>query len=394
MAKKKTTVKVEKDVTDITRYVKPTVERELWGRSAGRCQFDGHNKLLYKSSVTQDAVNIAEKAHIYAFSTDGARGNEPYKDKLENINEIENLMLLCEECHKLIDKDTDGTKYSAKLLQEWKKAHEERIEIVTAIKSDKKSHVVFYGSNIGDEKSPIQKNLAIEAMFPNHYPAEERPIILSMDSSHEDKSPEFWEAEEKHLVKMYQRHIETRIQENNPSHFSVFAFATIPLLIKLGTLFTDKISVDTYQPTKEPKTWSWQDDPDDFEFIINEPKDFTNPPVLIVSLSDKISHERVTSVVGKNISIWEITVAEVYRHNDFIKHPNQLSKLRTSLRKLMAKIREKHGQKTPLMIFPTMPISCAIEFGRIRMPKAEMPWIIYDQNNKMNSFIKALEIGV
>jgi hypothetical protein len=31
--------------------------------------------------------------------------------------------------------------------------------------------------------------------------------------------------------------------------------------------------------------------------------------------------------------------------------------------------------------------------GRARMPKADMPWIIYDQNNKEKKFIKAITIG-
>ena len=52
---------------EVTRYIKNEVERELWARSAGRCQFDGCNKILFKSSITQERVNIAQKAHIYSF---------------------------------------------------------------------------------------------------------------------------------------------------------------------------------------------------------------------------------------------------------------------------------------------------------------------------------------
>ena len=77
-----------------------------------------------------------------------------------------------------------------------------------------------------------------------------------------------------------------------------------------------------------------------------------------------------------------------FLHNDFIKSQAQLSLFREIVRKLMVAIKEKHGQATPLHIFPAMPASCAIEFGRVRMPKADMPWIIYDQNNKEGRFIK------
>lgn len=67
-------------VQEVTRYIKQKVECELWARAAGRCQFNGCNRIVYKSHVTQESVNIAEKAHIYSFSESGSRGHEPSKD--------------------------------------------------------------------------------------------------------------------------------------------------------------------------------------------------------------------------------------------------------------------------------------------------------------------------
>jgi hypothetical protein len=275
---------------DVTRYISAQVERELWARAAGRCQFNGCNRLLYKSTVTQERVNIAEKAHIYSFSEDGPRGWGPLVTNKKKLNEIDNLVLMCHDCHSKIDQDKTGVKYSAELLGKWKREHEQRIYVVSAIASDKKSHVVFYGANIGEQKSPIQKIYAIEAMFPEYYPAEENPILLSMSCSHEDDSPEFWRTESYHLQRVFERYIVPRIEEGNPAHFSLFAMAPIPLLIQLGTLFTDKISADVYQPIREPKTWKWQEYPDGFKFLIKKPEVFDKPPVLIISLSDRISH--------------------------------------------------------------------------------------------------------
>jgi len=378
---------------EVTRYVKKEVERELWARAAGRCQFDGCNRLLYKSPVTQENVNISEKAHIYSFSEDGPRGWGPFIKTPQNLNNIENLMLMCHDCHKLIDQDKAGIMYSAWLLQQWKNEHEQRIAIVTSISSDKKSHVVFYGSNIGAQSSPIQKDDATKAMFPKRYPAEERPIILSMTCSHQDKTPEFWQTESNHLNTIFTREIEPRIREQSPAHFSVFALAPMPLLIQMGTLFTDKIDVDVYQLIREPKTWTWQEYPEGFEFVINEPDTFEYPPALVISLSDRITNDRIYKILGEKVSIWELTVPNEFIGNDVIRSQVQLSMMRTVIRKLMIRIKEKHGFNTPLSIFPTMAISCAIEMGRSRMPKADMPWVIYDQNNEVGQFIEAIKIG-
>ncbi len=47
-----------------SRSINNTVVRELWARAAGRCQFHGCNRILYKSPVTQENVNISEK-HMF-----------------------------------------------------------------------------------------------------------------------------------------------------------------------------------------------------------------------------------------------------------------------------------------------------------------------------------------
>ena len=383
----------KQNVREVTRHIKKEVERELWARAAGRCQFNGCNRILYKSPVTQERVNISEKAHIYSFSEEGPRGWGPFKKKLQSLNDVGNLMLMCHDCHKTIDQDKDGFKYSASLLQQWKKEHEHRVVTVTGIAANRKSHVVFYGSNIGEQSSPLQQEDAMEAMFPDRYPVSENTVCLSMSCSHEDRSAAFWESESTHLQRVFNQKVFSLIESDPTKHYSLFSLAPIPLLIQLGALFTDKISVDTYQPIREPKGWHWQDYPDGFEFVIKKPDQISGDPVLVISLSDIISHERVKQVMGDNISIWELTVSEEHIGNDNIRSKAQLSMMRTIIRKLMVLIKEAHGSTTPLSVFPAIAVSCSVEMGRARMPKADMPWRIYDQNNKEGKFINAITIG-
>ena len=376
---------------EVTRHIKSEVERELWGRAAARCQFSDCNRLLYKSPVTQEAVNLAEMAHIYSFSKDGPRGWGPLKTNPASLNDLKNLMLVCHDCHKKIDKDKNGKRYSADLLKIWKEAHEARVRIVTGISASKKSHVVLYGSRIGDENSQLQAAAAIEAMFPDWYPADDRSVNLSMQCAHDDSTKEFWATEAAHLRKEFDRQIRVRIEEGQPNHFSIFSLASQPLLILLGSLITDKVPAIIYQPHREPKTWKWQPHPENFHFRINEPADKSGIPVLVLSFSAKIAPERVESVINGNVAIWEVTIDEC--HNDFLRSEAQLSMFREAVRKLMVKITAAHPNAANLKLFPAMPISCAVQLGRVRMPKADLPWVIYDQNNKQQKFIEAITIG-
>jgi CBASS immunity sensor of nucleotide second messenger signals/HNH endonuclease len=373
---------------DVTRHISPSVACELWGRAAGRCECC--NRLLYKSPLTQERVNISEKAHIYSFSAKGPRGRGPYAGKIAGLNNVENLMLVCHDCHKTIDQDQKGERYHPELLKKWKKAHEARVILVTEISPSNKSHVVLFGAKIGEEASPLQFERAAEALFPNRFPAENRPVRLSMVCEHEDNSEKYWSVETDNLRAAFERHVIPRRQEAEPFHFSVFALAPQPLLILLGSLFTDKTPVDVYQLHREPPTWQWGPHPSSFEFRIKQPQRTGGNPALIISLSASVAHDRVTHATGKNVSIWELTIDEP--HNDFLKSEAQLAAFRASARQVIAAIASAHGQAS-LKIFPAMPVSCAVELGRIRMPKSDMPWEIFDQNNKWNGFVPALTIG-
>ena len=377
-------------VKEVTRYITRETERVLWASTAGRCEFSGCNRILYQSPITKESVNISEKAHIYSISDDGPRGWGPFVANIGNLNNASNLMLVCHDCHKTIDQDKDGRRYSADLLTEWKRQHEQRVAIVTGIRPNKKSHVILYGANIGEQNSPLQVEAAVEAMFPEWYPAEDRTVNLSMSSTHEDQTKAFWDTEADHLRRAFVRDLRPRIEEADPCHFSLFSLAPQPLLILLGTLLTDKIPVEVYQRHREPQTWKWQGHPEGFYFKVNQPENVEYDPVLIISLSDRINPTRITSIFAGKVSIWEITIAD--SHNDFLRSQAQLSLFRETVRRLMVSIKEVHGQNRPLRVFPAMPIACAVEFGRVRMPKAAMPWIIYDQNNKAGSFIETIPI--
>lgn len=63
----------------------------LWGRSAGRCEFKGCNKVLFEDHLTLETSNNSNIAHIVASSPDGPRGDAKLSSELSD--KIENLML-------------------------------------------------------------------------------------------------------------------------------------------------------------------------------------------------------------------------------------------------------------------------------------------------------------
>ena len=328
--------------------------------------------------------------HIYSFAKTGPRGHEGVtKDEL---NSAENLILVCNGCHRKLDQKEDGGRYQAPLVKEMKRLHEERIRLVTGIDSDRKSHVLFYGANVGDHNSPFDLDDAGAAMFQSgRYPAEPEAIDLAVIGSvSRDDVPEYWERQADELVVQFERRVRDRVNRRSIEHLSVFALAPQPLLVLLGTLIGDIVPADVYQRHREPRqTFVWPPPAELLELTVREPADFDGVPALLLSLSGTVIHDRIQQVLP-GARIWEVTVSDP--RLDLVKSRDHLVQFRTLVRKLFDRIKLKHGQTTTLHIFPVASNSFAVELGRARMSKADMPWLVYDQNNRRDGFIPGFNI--
>ena len=372
-----------------TRHISPAVTAILWGRAGGRCEFAGCNQPLWRSPVTQEAVNIAQRAHIYSFSGDGPRGNDGIA--ADDLNGVDNLMLVCPVCHLTIDRAPDGGRYTVPVLRAMKAMHELRIEVVTGIDPSLRSDVVLYGANIGDHSSPRLMMDAGTAMFPSRSPASATPISLgTLDSPTQDRSDEYWATEAAALRSHFERRVRDRLAVREIEHLSVFALAPQPLLVLLGTLLGDITPADVYQRQREPQTWSWPSTASPPDLVVNAPAKTDGPPALVLALSATVTRDRIEAVLGASVSVWEVTVAAP--HNDLTKSREQLSRFRTTLRTVLDRIKAAHGQTTPVHVFPVVSAAMAVELGRVRMPKADTPWHVYDQVNDRGGFIRALSI--
>jgi hypothetical protein len=390
-SRKKGGSRPDREYRDVTRQVRVPVQNALWGLAGGRCEFAGCNKPLWKSSVTQEQVNIGQKAHIYSFATGGPRGNRGVSKA--NLNDLSNLILVCHECHQKIDARKDGGRYPVPIVLQMKADHEERIVRVTRIAPHKTSDILLYGANIGDHRSPLNYLEAAEALFPRHYPAADTAITLgTINNSLSDRDAVFWQNEANHLSRHFDTKVRDRLAMGVIRHLSVFALAPQPLLVLFGTLLGDITPADVYQRHREPvTTWQWPASTQKITFLERAPAACDGPPALVIALSATVTRDRIVSVLGEKASIWTLTVTRP--NNDLIKSRAHLSELRRQFRGLFDRIKAAHGQDTLLHVFPVGPVSAAVEFGRCRMPKADMPWRIYDQLTPQGPFVPALDIG-
>lgn len=370
------------------RSIKPNVERLLWGVAAGRCEFEGCNKVLYKHEVTGSSENFAEKAHIYAVSPGGARFSieaEEFK------NDIKNLMLVCPQCHVLIDRDEE--KYSPEVLQMMKHNHEKRIYTLSNIGPKLQSYMIYYTANIAGDQIGINDGDARNALASaGRYPTDNSPINLSLSGSYlVEKEDDYYTYNKKNLQKSVKERVLDVI--TNGSSIALFSIAPQPLLILLGHLLNDKYNVSVFQyHRRETDKWRWNQTVNNVEFkiqIVEESKSISKI-ALIFSLSCEVSLYRIKAVLGDDISIYIITIDSPNRN--FVENPEIMDNFILKSREAIEIIKNRFGKKIDIHVFPCMPNSLAIRFGMDYMPKADNRLVIYDElENK--GFVYSLTIG-
>ena len=112
-------------------------------------------KITLNATENDQATQIGEIAHIIGSSENGPRGDDTFPK--ENLDEYENLILLCPTCHKKIDKQVNS--YSSTYLQKIKDNHEkwidEQLEISNIEISSKELDIIIRNLSSGDYNPPF-----------------------------------------------------------------------------------------------------------------------------------------------------------------------------------------------------------------------------------------------
>lgn len=364
---------------------------ELWVRAGGRCEKRGCNRYLVESTTAPEKFNGSEIAHVIADSPKGPRGIDD-ASKERNID-INNLMLLCPTCHREIDKKENLDYFTPELLFEMKQEHEKRIFEVTAIATNRDSQILTYYAGIGDSSNYFKENRIKHDILTAGYCSSEPIINLSMNNKYDqDDERCYWEAEERHLMGLFNRQVRPLIEDNKIERLLVFTMAPIPLMVKLGTLLDDKLTSVIFQKQRTPDTWNWSEEEKYFnKHQVFYPKVKTsNNIALNISLSGTITNDRILPFFENDVDICTISVDSP--SPNYLKTQEQLDDFVNVYMETLDKLKEIYGQNNQLHVFPACPISVAVEMGRRWLKKCDLTLIIYDQNNNRKEFIQAITV--
>ncbi len=368
-----------------SRAISRKAENILLVLAGGRCEFHGCNKYLFRHHLTHNENNFSEKAHICAFSEGGPRFSSTLK---ADVNDLENLMLLCPPCHKEVDDNPH--KYPVETLRQYKRNHEDRIFRLTKTLPDHKTKIVKLLACIGGQKPSISNADIKAAVFPR-YPQDPQGTVIDLSDIPDDGSDDgasFYQLAAQivtqKIAPLYERGIDTEETE----HVSVFAFAPIPLLVFLGNQLNDKVTADLYQRHKDTEDWSWKTDDSIVKYRfhqLSEGRDYSKV-AFILSLSGVIPVESLPEEVDDLYSVYEITLEGQVPTRNFLRTRQHLNDFKQAYQQALRFINSKHTRLKELHLFPAVPPPLAILCGRELMRKIDPALLVYDNDRKQNGF--------
>ncbi|TAK28172.1 MAG: SAVED domain-containing protein [Chloroflexota bacterium] len=368
------------------------IQRELWARAAGRCEFRGCNELLYKDELTQQRSNLAVISHIVAFSEDGPRGDPVRSKELEK--DIRNLMLTCRVHGKIVDDKEKVSDYPEKLLLEFKREHEQRIRMLTEAKENAQTHVLLLQVSIDARDFQIDQTAAFRAILP-YYPAEEDAWVIDLSGLNiSAESDGFFQVTAESIAIQTREFLRRHPCGQSMKNISVFALAPVPLLVHFGHLLGDLHHIDLYQRHRDSQEWTWKTEEEAEQFYeVVEPDvddDGRANIALILAVSTSIGREKVDAYVGEDAIVYEIRASNP--SVDFLRSRKRLEMFGYEVRRLLALIREAHGHDRTVHLFASVPAPVAIEFGRA-VKAFDPPFVIYEYQKANHRYIPALIIN-
>ncbi len=376
--------------------VTETVARRVWTAAGGRCSIC--NRYLLVDEHTGQAVFIGQLAHIVgATKAKGSpRGDEPLA--LPDRAMAANLMLLCNDQHKVVDDGTLWKTYSFERLRELKAEHEADIRRLTGLRKRNKSTVVrlvgqIRGNAVDLSTDAVVGTLLEQQLFPDTslHDGDDFLVDVRQLPGEQEGAAYYWQAAEAELRRRMSP-LRKYIVSGSIEHISVFALARIPLLVLLGTLLDDAVPlVVNAKDRSSPTGWGWKGrDGSPVTFAV-ETTQGAGDPVVTFSLSAHVQPSALPPELAGR-PIYDLRPAEAAPSVELLRNAADLAAFTSCWRDLLTQLERNHRGR-PIAIVPAVSVTAAVNIGRALMVGAHPALNVYDLEPTTSSYAHALDVS-
>ncbi|MBL0121589.1 MAG: SAVED domain-containing protein [Betaproteobacteria bacterium] len=240
---------------------------EVASLAAWRCQFDGCGLDLRTHFAGGKRGNYSYFAHIVASSPKGPRGDI----NLSRIraNDPSNIMLLCDKCHRLIDR-VDPQRYDARTLSDMREKNIREVNRLLNSLQFPAAHMIVVGGNIEGQVAGFNAEAAENAMWSRKLRrAKPEPLVFMRNGSHLANSghQHYWEtlfeSLRKELPALENYLSGTSLTNSLPPVVAVFPTHVTSIQILAGRVLGNSTTTHLFQPNRNAsptalgERWQW-----------------------------------------------------------------------------------------------------------------------------------------
>lgn len=232
--------------------------QKVWADAGARCMFEGCGEDLSEISLWTKTARVGYLAHIVASDPEGPRGNQEDSHRL--ANNPENIMLMCDEHHRLIDSFAPQY-YTADILNGMRQTHRCIVRNYLNSLAFPRTRAVTLHANLANVPTYFHESEFIEAIVATRRAMV--PVVteyIRRTSQRDDRHlPDFWS--------QYLREHENQIRQLvvefnsggslNTENLAIFPLHHIPTLVLAGRIIGEAQAIQVFQYDKERKSWAW-----------------------------------------------------------------------------------------------------------------------------------------
>lgn len=385
-SQKATTTSVgTRDTTVKRERIKESVRNALWARTAGRCTICNRRLLGDQRTYLHSAL-LAELAHnIGATGGDGSpRGKD--NDGVDNTEAEENLLLLCHDCHKIIDDPDHIDFFPPEKLRQIKESFERRIEMVTESGGLTRTAALRIGCLIrGSLAMASQREIAETLLAVNYLGLVETQrsgdFTCRINGSAGGRG--FWDAAQQSIDDAMAQ-VQQAVDSGDVEHISVFAIAPVPLLVYLGWHLDDKTPTRLFQKHRDQFVgWSWSDqgEPVKFEVASSDEDTSAEDLVLVCALTSEVNRAALPAAVD-GVPVIEVRPVGDSPRPTLLSHEQSLANFAEQWRTALATAEARFPNAKRWHLVASAPITASIEVGRAFVRDIHPAITVYERTDE------------
>ena len=358
----------------------------------GRCMFDGCGADLTEDPVTRVRGNFATLAHNVASSEGGTRGILYLSHSL--ADDPDNILLLCETHHRLIDKVAKADYPATTLSGMRRRFCEEATRLLdTLALAPTPAYCVAWpvhkqrialpsSQHVAQALKPIGARLDGQLRTVNDNEA----VLRSLDG------PALWAAMSAAVDQTAADILQQAHREGYRA--ALFAMGLMPPLIALGAKLGNKSEITPMLRYRENGLWYWPANEPRGEFYtidgLDQLSEREGEVCLLLGLTALPESMRSTAE-SLGMSVVSVNALTEYLGNGALGHPDDGASFRQRMQELLHRLRDAHGTQT-VHVLPCASNAACLFFGQA-FDSYHPDLLIYDFAPEGHGMVPRLEIA-